>query len=203
MSKLLNNILGITFISAGVVVMGSYPKSAQLFCQKVNTSTANCRTEVKTLAGWGTNGIDEYPEIRQAQVAQLSERVAGGRTKEGSKITYWGSQFVKRYPILLIDRTGQKVRLAKVTSHDAQTSQEIADRFNQFIRSTESEIFINVNDDRSSSNERPEGDLAKAKSEKVYRHLFFGSILLSCGILLVFLTRIWPGSRETPDQTSS
>jgi methionine synthase II (cobalamin-independent) len=133
MNKLLPNIFGLALLTGGVASFGSYPKSAQLSCQKAQVHTAICRTEIVTVAGWGKSGINEYPEIRQAKVALVNARSS--------------SKQMKLYPIMLISKAGHGLWLEEVSRNSESTSNEIAQKINQFLQSTQTKTTIDVRSD--------------------------------------------------------
>jgi hypothetical protein len=193
MSKLLSTILGIAFLSCGTILIGSYPRSAQLICQKVQTHIADCRTEVNTIAGWGASGIDQYMEIRQAKVALVTAKRARSRTKTSfSTTTYGNFQIVKLYPIFLTDRTGHKFKLEKVIQHHEPTAHRIVDGINQFIQSSQTEIIIDLNSDWP-ENSNKENNI---QQQIVGQHIILGSILSFMGVLLLLLPWLFPWLKE-------
>jgi hypothetical protein len=82
------------------------------------------------VAGWGQPGINVYPEIRQAKVALVNATSS--------------SQKVKLYPVMLITKAGQGLRLAEVSRDSESTSNEIANQINQFLQSTQNKTSIDI-----------------------------------------------------------
>jgi hypothetical protein len=130
MNKLLPTILGITLLTGGIALFGSYPKSAQLSCQKAQAHTAICRTEIDTVAGWGKSGINEYPEIRQAKVALIKAKISSNQ--------------VNLYQVMLISKAGQGLRLEEVSRDSESTSTDISNQINQFLQSNQTKTAIDI-----------------------------------------------------------
>jgi hypothetical protein len=174
MNKLLPNILGITLLTGGIASFGSYPKSAQLSCQKVQVHTAICRTEIDTVAGWGKAGINEYPEIRQAKVALVKARSSSNQ--------------VKLYPIMLISKAGQGLRLEEVSRNSESASNEIAQKINQFLQSTQTKTMIDLRSDAWSDVYGFHGQVVgKQNEDSVMACLTGGIVFTLMGSLLLIV----------------
>jgi hypothetical protein len=157
----INTIAGILFLGAGIYALGSYPQKQQLNCQKPGTNVANCQMEIKTWAGWSTNDPDsqqQYVGIERARVN--SETIS---TKEGKSKKLYSVYVVSGYDGKQIKRTA---------GEDIFIDLEIADRINQFLRSSQTITSIDLTNDYL---------IANHNQAKIIVGIIFP--IVSCGLL--------------------
>jgi hypothetical protein len=181
MNKLLPNILGITLLTGGIASFGSYPKSAQLSCQKAQVHTA-----INTVAGWGKSGINEYPEIRQAKVALIKAKISSNQ--------------VNLYQVMLISKAGQGLRLEEVSRDSESTSTDIANQINQFLQSNQTKIAIDIRGGGWSDVYGFHGQVVGKRSESPALTCLTGGIAFT---LMGSLLLIVPWWKEISSLTSS
>jgi hypothetical protein len=183
MSKLLRNIVGLAFVAAGIVMVGSDRQSQELHCQKVTVSVANCQAQVKTLVGWGSS-VQDFSDIRQAKVGLVNAPLSDSET---SAVT-----IVKMYPVFLLDRAGNKSQLENIPQHYEPISTTIAAQVNQFLRSTQRSTTINLSGIGWSWNYTESGSISGGQGTVPHGELIFGGLFGAVGMVLLGLPWLWP-----------
>jgi hypothetical protein len=183
MGKLFRNIIGLAFVAASVAIVGADRQSQQLHCQKVAPQVANCRSEIKTLAGWG-GSVEDFADVRSAKVGLVNAPLSDSET---SAVT-----IVKLYPVFLIDRAGNKSQLEYISQNYEPISTKIADRVNQFLRSAEPKTTIDLSGTGWSWNYTESGNISGGQGTMPHGQLIFGLLFGGAGMLLLSWPWLWP-----------
>jgi hypothetical protein len=176
MGKLFRNIIGLAFVAASVAMAGVDRQSQQLHCQKVAPQVANCRAEIKTLAGWGGR-VEDFADVRSARVALVNATRRSWNKQSGySPEKPTGERY---YPVFLVARSGKQSRL--VYSNYEAISNDVADQVNQFLKSGKPTTTIDLS---AVSGSIPHGAW-------IFAGLFGGMGLVLLGWPWV-VSRLWP-----------
>jgi hypothetical protein len=191
MGKLLHNIVGLAFVAAGIAMAGADRQSQQLHCQKVAPQMANCRAEIKTLAGWGGR-VEDFVDVRSAKVAL----VTGKSTKRPKYATQATTTVARYYPVLFVDRFGRQSKMSYVSQNYEPAATAIANQVNQFLRSAEVATTIDLSETGWSWSHTESGKIAGGQTAVPHGAWIFAGLLGGVGMVLLswpwLVSRLWP-----------
>jgi hypothetical protein len=181
----------LAFVAASVAMAGADRQSQQLHCQKVAPQVANCRAEIQTLEGWGGR-VEDFADVRSAKVA----KVTGKSTKRSKYAAQATTMLAHYYPVLLTDRAGKSSTIRFMPQNSEPASMAIADQVNQFIRSAEVKITIDLSETGWSWSYTESGNIAGGQTTVPHGAWIFAGLFGGVGLVLLawpwLVSRLWP-----------
>jgi hypothetical protein len=183
--------IGAIFLGLSVWSIGCERRSQVLICEKISPGIANCRIEINAWAPWGQFRSKPYRNIRAVQVPTLNAESTNCQSKITGPGSNCSTNYVKLYPVWLIDRSGQKYILDRIAQNHEPTSVAIGAEVNGFLRSGQPQVKVDISGSGWSQDYDKNGNaLIAGRQENMPGGYILGGVILA-SIGMVFLQGPW------------